>query len=172
MPNKSVHPHRKMTSMLITGGDTGRWVDLDLQLTLPPEGGKFVGRLTAAGADLNKLGLINGANTDGKVYGFLPVSRNPNFIQHDIHERAANPSFVYPAGQSVYVINDLTGQFLIKVKGDIATAKSGLSYALVVENGVQLLDLATPGGPVIVTDEITESERGYVRVKLNSAAVA
>lgn len=172
MPTASAHKTRKMWSMLIVGGDSGRWIELDKALALPPEGGRFVGRITAAGADLGKLGLIDAANTDGKVMGFLATPVNPNFTQHDIHERAAHPDFNYLVGHKAYMITDLTAHFLIKVEGDIASVKAGMSYGLKVVDGEQRLDVATPGGPVVVTDEITESERGFVRVKLNTAAVA
>lgn len=172
MPEISAHPHRKMASVLIVGGDSGRWIELDKALTLEPASGKFVGRVTAAGADLGKLDIIDGDNTSGNVYGFLHVTINANMKQTDIHARAANPSYDYAVGEKVYIVTDLTAQFLIKVEGSIAAVKPGMSYKLIVVDGEQRLDVANPGGPVVVTDEITESQRGFVRVKFNSAAVA
>lgn len=172
MPTASAHKTRKMWSMLIVGGDSGRWIELDKALSLPPEGARFVGRITAAGADQGKLALIDAANTDGKIMGFLNTPVNPNCTQTDIHARAANPDFNYPVGQKVYMITDMTAHFLIKVEGDISTVKAGMSYGLKIVDGEQRLDVATPGGPIVVTDEITESERGFVRVKFNTAAVA
>ena len=172
MPAISVHPHRKMASVLITGGDLGRWVVLDKALKLLPEGGKFVGRITDVSVDAGKLGVIDGDNTSGKVFGFIHVSINPNYTQTDIHARAAMPLYDFAVGQELYFVTDLTGQFLIKVEGAVADVKPGMAYGLIVVNGEQRLDVASSGGPVIVTDEITESPRGYVRVKFNPAAVA
>lgn len=172
MPQSSVHPNRKMASVLIANSDAGRWVTLTKALELPPEGGKFVGYVTAVGDDLGLLDLINADNTGGKVVGFIHASINPVFTQIGLHERSANPSFLHAVGLEVFLITDLTAHFLIKVEGDITAVKNGMSYDLAVVAGEQRLNVASPGGPVIVVDEVTEASRGFVRVKLNSAAVA
>lgn len=173
MPIASSHATRKIWSRLIANGDAGRWIELDKLLHLPPEGAKFIGRITTEGADLGKLGLIDGSNTGGKVMGFLSISINANFTQTDIHARAATPLYDYAVGEKVYMITDNTGHFLVKVNGDISAVKAGMSYGLKIVDGEQLLDVASAGnGPVVVTDEITESQRGFVRVKFNTAAVA
>jgi len=174
MPMPSAHPHRTMFATIITGGEMGRWMDLGLDCAMPPEGGKFVGYMTAEGADQGKLGLVDGDNTSGKVVGFAHVAVNPNFAQEGIHQRALNPNLVYEAGQSLFVTFDLEATFRVKVgtgTKTIADLKPGMSHGLKIEDGLQVLDPDSVGGPITVIDEITDASRGFIRVKINSAAV-
>ena len=176
MPMPSAHPHRKQSATVIIGGESGRWMDLGLDCAMPPESGKFVGYMTAEGADQGKLGLVNGDNTSGKIVGFVHVSVNPNFAQEGIHQRALSPDYLYKAGQSLFVTSDLEAVFNIKMGTStngktIADLLPGMHFGLKIEDGLQVLDPDSTGGPITIVDEITIASRGYVRVKINSAAV-
>lgn len=179
MPKASAHPHRKLFSVVVSQGDLGRWIPLGVDCSFPPEGGKFLGFITTEGENLGKLALIDGDNTSQKVVGFAHVSVNPNYAQEGIHLRAINPMYTYPAGQEVFMFYDARSIMRIKVGKtaggadvDPGTLIPGRAYGLKVVDGEQVLDPEAAGaGPIEVIDEITDASRGFVRVKLNSAAM-
>lgn len=179
MPKPSTHPHRKLFSVVVSQGDLGRWIPLGVDCHMPPEGGKFLGFITTAGDDQGKLALIDGDNTSQKVVGFAHISVNPNYVQEGIHQRALNPNYTYPADQEVFMQYD--GRSIMRIKIGLGAADAvvpasdlipGQAYGLKIVNGEQVLDPEAVGdGPIVVLDEITEGDRGWVRVKLNSAAM-
>lgn len=173
MPRESVHPHRKLWSGCVTGTESGYWEGIENDLTLLPESGKFVGYDVTESDTKGELVLIDGANTDGKVYAFAHITGNPNPFQEGIHQRAINPDFLYKEGTELFFVSDLTATFRIKVdhagddaSAEIATMKVGRKYGLKVVDGVQMIDSTTTDGPVELTDKITEGSRGWVRVKI------
>lgn len=157
------HPHRTLDSVLVNGDNAGRWYPLGQTMSLPPEGGKFIGH-TSGGSTL----LADGGNIEGMLFGFADVAC-PNYTQQNVHERAANPDYEYTADQKVFIITSRAAVFRLQVAGSVAIADliPGKAYGLIVEDGVQKLNSDdTANGVVVITDKDTDASRGWVRVKM------